>query len=41
MQDGAEVARLAHNQEVGGSNPSPAPNLPMWWNGRHHRLKIC
>lgn len=24
---GAEVARLAHNQKVGGSIPSPATNL--------------
>ena len=26
LRGGAEVARLAHNQEVGGSNPSPATN---------------
>ena len=24
MRDGAAVARLAHNQKVEGSNPSPA-----------------
>lgn len=28
MQDGAVVARLAHNQKVGGSTPSPATNFP-------------
>jgi hypothetical protein len=26
MQGGAAVARLAHNQEVAGSNPAPATN---------------
>jgi hypothetical protein len=25
-QGGAEVARLAHNQKVAGSNPAPATN---------------
>lgn len=25
--DGAEAARLAHNQKVGGASPSPATNL--------------
>ena len=28
LQGGATAARLAHNQEVGGSIPSPATNLP-------------
>ncbi len=27
MRGGAEVACLAHNQKVVGSNPSPAPKL--------------
>ncbi len=27
MRGGAEVAHLAHNQEVGGSNPSPATSF--------------
>lgn len=26
LRDGAAVAHLAHNQKVGGSNPSPATN---------------
>lgn len=28
QQDGAAVARVAHNREAGGSNPSPAPTAP-------------
>jgi hypothetical protein len=29
-QGGAEVARLAHNQKVAGSNPAPATNSPLF-----------
>gem|GEM_PF-6902564 len=31
-RDGAVAARRAHNPEVGGANPPPAPNTQMWLN---------
>ena len=30
-QDRAEVAHVAHNHKVGGSNPSPATNKMIGW----------
>ena len=31
LRDRAEVARKAHNLEVGGSNPSPATKIIKLW----------
>lgn len=41
MRDSSEAERLAHNQDVGGSSPSPASKPRPWWWGptRDERLE--